>query len=157
MMTHLRKLTIFVALLGMAVIFVGCSNDSDDPTGPNQNDFPSIHGILISPNAAVYVDDTVTLTPQTEDPNNDHIRYVWSKDAGTFDPIEAVGPNIKWTAPSTRGTYSVIAVGDDGNGGTSQKQIDIKVYGGNQTGTIDVVGGVRSNPIGGTIRASVVP
>lgn len=147
MMKQFRTLRVFATLLGVALMFGGCSgSDNDSPTNPNE--FPSVQGIQISPNAAVYVDDTITLTPATVDPDNNHIRYVWSKEAGRFNPTEAVGPNIKWTAPSTAGTYEVVVVGDDANGGTSQKHIDIKTYGGNQNGTVDVVGGVELNPVG---------
>ena len=151
MMTRFRTFSIVAALLGMTLMFSGCDN-YDGPTVPlqDQNEFPSVQGIQVSPNAQIYVDDTVTLTPQTIDPNNDIIRYTWSKNAGEFDPVEAVGPSIEWTTPPTRGTYSVIAIGDDGNGGTSQRQIDLDVYGGNQSGRVDVVAGVRANPVGGT-------
>jgi hypothetical protein len=150
MMTRFRTFSIVAALLGMVLMFSGCDS-YDGPTVPlqDQNEFPSIQEIQVSPNAQIFVDDTITLTPQTTDPNNDIIRYVWSKDAGDFNPVEAVGPSIDWTAPSTRGTYRVIAIGDDGNGGTSQRQIDLDVYGGNQSGTVDVVAGVRANPVGG--------
>ena len=148
MRMQFKHLTLTVALLGMAAL-TGCS-DSGSPTSAKQNDFPSVQGIQINPNAAVYVDDLITLSPTTVDPNNDEIRYTWSKDAGEFDPVEAVGPSIKWKAPSVAGTYTVVVVGDDGNGGTSQKHLAIKTYGGNQSGTIDVVGGVRANPVGGT-------
>jgi hypothetical protein len=147
MMTHVKKLHIFAALLGAALLFGGCDGSSDDnPSNPNN--FPSVQGIQISPNAPVYVDDTITLSPTTVDPDNDEIRYTWSKNAGAFNPVEAVGPSIKWKAPSTAGTYEVVVVGDDGNGGTSQKHMNIKTYGGDQNGTVDVVGGARLNPVG---------
>ena len=147
MMTLLKKLRILAALLGVALVVVGCDGSSDNPTS-SQNNFPSVQGIQISPNAAVYVDDTITLSPTTVDSDADEIRYTWSKDAGSFNPVEAVGPSIKWTAPSTAGTYEVVVVGDDGNGGTSQKNLNIKTYGGNQSGTVDVIGGVELNPVG---------
>lgn len=143
-----RKLAILVVLLGSVVVLSGCGDD-DNPTTPKQNNFPTVEGINISPNAAIYADDTVTLTPVTTDPDNDVLRYTWSKNAGTFNPAEAVGDSIQWTAPSTLGTYQVVVVGDDGNGGTSQKHADLKVYGGDQTGQVDVVAGVRLNPVGG--------
>lgn len=148
MTRRLRYFTILVTLLGSVFLMSGCSDD-DNPTTPKQNNFPTIEGISINPNAAIYADDTVTLTPVTTDPDNDVLRYTWSKNAGTFNPTEAVGDSIQWTAPSALGTYQVVVVGDDGNGGTSQKHIDLKVYGGNQNGQIDVVGGVRLNPVGG--------
>ena len=147
MMKQYRTLRIFATLLGVALIVVGCDGGSDNPTS-SQNNFPSVQGIQISPNAAVYVDDTITLTPATVDSDNDEIRYTWSKNAGTFDPEEAVGSSINWTAPSTAGTYEITVVGDDANGGTSQKNIEIKAYGGDQSGTVDVVGGVELNPVG---------
>ncbi|PID56902.1 hypothetical protein CSB45_09595 [candidate division KSB3 bacterium] len=143
----MKKLFLLAALCGAALVVVGCDGSKNSPTA-NQNSFPSVQGIQISPHAAVYVDDTITLTPETIDLDGDEIRYTWSKNAGTFSPVEAVGPSIKWTAPSTAGSYEVTAVGDDGNGGTSQKHIQITTYGGNQQGTVDVVGGVRVNPIG---------
>ncbi|MCP4396271.1 MAG: hypothetical protein GY801_03030 [bacterium] len=148
MKKQFRTLRIFATLLGVALMFGGCdgSSDNDSPTDPNN--FPSVQGIQISPNAAVYVDDTITLTPATIDPDSDHIRYTWSNDAGVFNPVEAVGPTIKWTAPSTAGRYEVVVVGDDANGGTSQKHINIRTYGGDQSGTVDVVGGVELNPLG---------
>jgi hypothetical protein len=148
MMTQFKKFSVLTALLGLTLMVVGCSG-SDNPTDPNQNNFPTVLGILINPNAPVYVDDTITLSPQTEDPNNDHIRYVWSSTAGMFNPVEAVGPSVQWTAPSTQGISQIVVVGDDGNGGTSQKHIDINTYGGDQSGTVDMVSGVRLNPIGG--------
>lgn len=149
MRMQFKHLTFAVALLGMAAL-TGCSDSDSSPTSAKQNDFPSVQGIQISPNAPVYVDDVVTLSPATVDPNNDEIRYTWSTDAGAFNPEEAVGPSIKWTAPSVAGTYTVVVVGDDGNGGTSQKHLAIKTLGGNQSGTVDVVGGLRANPVGGT-------
>jgi len=148
MTRRLRYFTILVTLLGSILLLSGCGDD-DNPTTPKQNNFPTIEGITINPNAAIYADDTITLTPVTTDPDNDVLRYTWSKNAGTFNPTEAVGDSIQWTAPSALGTYQVVVVGDDGNGGTSQKHIDLKVYGGNQNGQIDVVGGVRLNPVGG--------
>ncbi len=148
MRIQFKHLTLAVALFGMTA-FTGCSDSKKSPTS-SENDFPSVQGIQINPNAAVYVDDLITLSPTTIDPDNDEIRYTWSKDAGEFDPAEAVGSSIKWRAPSTAGTYQVIVVGDDGNGGTSQKHLNIKTLGGNQSGTIDVVGGLRANPVGGT-------
>ncbi len=148
MMRRLRYFTIFFMLLGSIFLLSGCSDD-DDPTTPKQNTFPTIEGITINPNAPIYADDTVTLTPVTTDPDHDLLRYTWSKNAGTFNPAEAVGDSIQWTAPSELGTYQVVVVGDDGNGGTSQKHIELKVYGGNQNGQVDAVGGVRLNPAGG--------
>ena len=144
----------FVTLFGMSLMFTGCSGGDDNDnsgsklTGDNQ--FPTVHGIQVSPNAAIYVDDTVTLTPATTDPDNNELRYVWSNGGGVFNPIEAVGPTIQWTAPSQPGTYSVTVVADDANGGTSQVQVPLKVIGGDQSGTVDVVGGARQNPVGGT-------
>lgn len=155
MTRRLRYFTILVTLLGSVFLLSGCGDD-DNPTSADQNSFPTIEGITISPNAAVYADDIVTLTPVTTDPDNDVLRYTWSKDAGVFNPVEAVGDSIQWTAPSTLGTYQVVVVGDDGNGGTSQKHIDLKVYGGDQSGTVDVVGGVRLNPVGGTTEVGYI-
>ena len=155
MTRRLRYFTILVTLLGSVFLLSGCGDD-DNPTSTKQNNFPTIEGITITPNAAIYVDDTVTLTPVTTDPDNDVLRYTWSKDAGTFNPTEAVGDSIKWTAPSTLGTYQVVVVGDDGNGGTSQKHIDLNVYGGDQSGEVDVVGGVRLNPVGGTTEVGYI-
>jgi len=148
MTRRLRNFTILVVLLGSVFVLSGCGDD-DNPTSPDQNSFPTVEGITINPNAAIYADDTVTLTPVTTDPDNDVLRYTWSKNAGEFDPAEAVGDSIEWTAPSSLGTYQVVVVGDDGNGGTSQKHIELKVYGGDQNGQVDVVGGVRLNPVGG--------
>jgi len=149
MTMRLRKLTILIALLGTtALIFSGCSDDDDSPTS-SQNEFPTVHGVTITPDAAIYADDTVKLTAVSTDPNDDSLRYTWSKENGTFDPVEAVGESINWTAPSTRGNYNVVVVGDDGNGGTSQIQTTLTVYGGDQSGTVDVVGGLRATPVGG--------
>ena len=155
MTIRLRKLTILIALLGTAFIFGGCSDDDDSPTDP-QNDFPTVQGVTITPDAAIFADDTVTLQAISTDPDKDELRYTWSKDAGAFNPVEAVGESINWTAPSTRGIYEVTVVGDDGNGGTSQKHINLTVYGGNQAGTVDVVGGLRANPVGGTANLGYV-
>lgn len=151
MRTHLRKFTFLVVLLGMTLVFAGCGDDDDSPVDPEeyQNNFPTVQGITISPNAAIYADDTVTLTAVTTDPDNDVLRYIWTKNAGEFNPVEAVGESINWTAPSSNGIYQVTVFGDDGNGGTSQKHLDLHVYGGNQSGTVDVVGGLRATPVGG--------
>ncbi len=70
MRMQFKHLTFAVALLGMAA-FTGCSDSDSSPTSADQNDFPSVQGIQISPNAPVYVDDVVTLSPATVDPNND--------------------------------------------------------------------------------------
>jgi hypothetical protein len=158
MTTRLKKFTILVALLGTSLVFAGCSDDDDNSTNPGdyQNNFPSVQGITITPDAPIFVEDTVSLSPVTTDPDNDPIRYTWMKNAGTFDPVEAVGDPIQWTAPSTRGTYQVTVVGDDGNGGTSQREIDLLVLGGNQTGVVDVVGGLRATPVGGTSNVGFV-
>ncbi len=149
MMTQFKQFSAVTALVGLMLIFVGCDRSSKSPTNPAHNDFPTIQGIQIQPNASVYVDDLITLTPQTNDPDHDQIRYVWSSTAGTFNPVEAVGPSVKWKAPGTQGTYQIVVVGDDANGGTSQKHLDIKTYGGDQSGTIDLVSGIQLNPIGG--------
>lgn len=150
MMTRVRIFTFLVLFLGITLVFVGCIDDDDSiPPETDRNEFPTVQEIVISPNAPIYVDDTITLTAVSIDPDNDLLRYTWAKNAGTFNPIEAVGESIQWTAPSTNGTYQVTVVGDDGNGGTSQKHIDLQVYGGDQSGTSDVVGKVRLNPVGG--------
>jgi hypothetical protein len=162
MLTRLKKckFLFLVALLGAMLVIVGCGDDddSDNTVEPEdyQNNFPTVQGILIDPNAPIYADDTVALTAVSTDPDNDHLRYTWTKNAGTFNPIEAVGETINWTAPSTRGTYQVTAFGDDGNGGTSQKHLDLIVFGGDQSGTVDVVGGLRANPVGGTSNLGYV-
>lgn len=157
MSTWLRKLSVFVVLVGFTLVFVGCGDD-DSPTKPEeyQNNFPTVQGIQISPNAPVYADDTITLKAVSTDPDNDALRYIWSKNAGMFNPVEAVGESLQWTAPSSNGDYQVTVFGDDGNGGTSQKHLDIPVFGGNQSGTIDVVGGVRMSPVGGTTTVGYV-
>jgi len=157
MRTQFAKLSTLVVLLGFTLMFVGCGDD-DSPTRPEdyQNNFPTVEGIQIQPNEPVYADDTITLKAVTSDPDQDVLRYTWAKNAGEFNPTEAVGESLQWTAPSSNGSYQVTVVGDDGNGGTSQKHLDIPVYGGNQSGTIDVVGGVRLNPVGGTTTVGYV-
>ncbi len=157
MSTWLRKFSVVVVLMGFPLVFAGCGDD-DSPTNPEefQNNFPTVQGIQISPDAPVYADDTITLQAVTDDPDNDVLRYTWAKNAGDFDPAEAVGESVQWTAPSANGNYQVTVVGDDGNGGTSQKHLDIPVYGGNQSGSIDVVGGVRLNPVGGETTVGYV-
>ncbi len=152
MKTPLRKFMLLVVLLGTILVYAGCSdNDDSQPVDPGdyQNNFPTLQGILISPNATIYADDTITLTAVSSDPDNDILQYIWEKNAGTFNPVEAVGESISWTAPSTNGIYQVTVNGDDGNGGTSRKHLDLHVFGGDQSGTVDVVGGIRLNPVGG--------
>lgn len=155
MRTMHKIIPLLVIALGMGLGVAGCDKDNH-VTGPDQNNFPTVQGITIAPNAPVFVGDRVTLTPVTSDPNSDHIRYTWTKNAGEFDPIEAVGPQITWIAPATMGIYQVTVVGDDGNGGTSQKYLDLNVIGGNQSGKVDMVGGVRVNPTGGLTNVGYV-
>lgn len=153
MMTRFSKLGLLGVWLGSLLVFTGCGGgSSDSPTDPihDDNEFPTVVNINITPANAIFVGDTVTLTPMTTDPNADALRYTWTKSTGTFNPLEAVGSSIQWTAPDVAGVYQVIVVADDGNGGTSRKQLDLQVLGGNQSGiAVDVVGGKDKNPVGG--------
>jgi hypothetical protein len=161
MRTLYGKYTVLIVLLGLSLFFVGCSDsdsDNDSPTTSEnyQNNFPVVQNILITPDDPVYVDDIVTLTAVTSDPDDDVLRYSWTKTAGEFDPVEATGESLEWTAPASNGTYEVTVYSDDGNGGTSNKAVDIPVYGGNQSGTVEVIGGARLNPVGGTSSVGYV-
>ncbi len=151
----MTKRTTTIRMLGMMAVLVmalvGCGDGSDNPTEPEeyQNNFPTVESIAINPNAAIFVDDLVTLSAVSSDPDDDTLRYTWAKTGGEFDPPEAVGESIQWTAPPTSGTVQVTVVGDDGNGGTSQKHLDLEVIGGDQSNiTVDVVGGVYMTPTG---------
>jgi hypothetical protein len=145
------KFFVFGVMLGLLLIVTGCGGDDSSPTTPpvdGQNQFPVIQSITVTPSADVFVGDTITLTPVGSDPDGDALQYTWTATAGTFDPVEAIGSSIKWTAPLVAGSYQVTVVGNDGNGGTSQKILTVKVIGGNQSGVVvDVIGGIRLNPV----------
>lgn len=149
MRTSNLKYLLLTIMLSSVLLFTGCSDDDPVSAGEDQNGFPTVHEIAITPADAIFVDDTVTLKAVATDPENDPLRFVWAKSNGTFDPAEAVGEEILWTAPGAAGNYEITVVGDDGNGGTSQRNVFLKVIGGDQSNIrVDNVGGVRMNPVG---------
>jgi outer membrane protein OmpA-like peptidoglycan-associated protein len=69
--------------------------------------------------------DSVVLTAQGADPDNDTLTYKWSATGGG---IEGSGPEVRWSSNGVKeGGYSVTVTVDDGRGGTASASTNIAV------------------------------
>jgi hypothetical protein len=75
----------------------------------------------------VYVDsgDTITVTCNASDPDNDPLTYTWSSTGGRVD---GSGPQVRWLSAGTAvGPYSITAKVDDGRGGYASSTVNVHV------------------------------
>jgi hypothetical protein len=70
--------------------------------------------------------DSVTLTGQASDADEDSLTYSWRADEGTLTPPDGSGRVVEWRAPDNHGTYRVTLKVTDGLD-ESSKNIDIDV------------------------------
>jgi hypothetical protein len=75
--------------------------------------------------SAATATDTVTLTCNASDPDNDPLTYTWSATGGKVD---GSGPAVRWTAQGVQaGSYTVTAKVDDGRGGFASASVTVTV------------------------------
>jgi outer membrane protein OmpA-like peptidoglycan-associated protein len=77
--------------------------------------------------SSVYVGsgDTVNVSVNASDPDNDPLNYAYTASGGT---IEGAGPQVRWnSAGLVVGSYTVTARVDDGRGGVASCAVDIRV------------------------------
>ena len=75
----------------------------------------------------VYVDsgDTITVSCDASDPDNDPLTYTWSSTGGRVD---GNGPQVRWLSAGTAvGPYSATAKVDDGRGGYASSSVNFRV------------------------------
>ena len=69
--------------------------------------------------------DTVGVSANASDPDNDPLTYTWSASGGRID---GNGPQVRWlSAGTTAGTYTATLHVDDGRGGSATCTADIRV------------------------------
>lgn len=69
--------------------------------------------------------DSITLTAQGSDPDNDPLTYKWTVTGGA---IEGDGANVRWNSNGVKeGTYTATVTADDGRGGTANASTDLHV------------------------------
>jgi len=79
---------------------------------------------LASNRSIVLRGDTATIYCTAVDRNNDSIAYSWQTSQGT---ILGNGPIVRWIAPDSLGTYTVLCVINDGHGGQDTAQVGFQV------------------------------
>src|SRR5581483_9261777 len=69
--------------------------------------------------------DSIALTAQGSDADNDPLTYKWTVTGGT---IEGDGANVRWNSNGVKeGTYTATVTADDGRGGTANASTDLHV------------------------------
>ncbi len=87
------------------------------------NNSPAITSLTANP-STVNSGSSSIVTCIASDPDEDTLSYVWTKTGGT---ITGTGSQVKWTAPSSSGTYTITCVVSDGKGGTASKSVIVAI------------------------------
>jgi len=110
---------------------------------------PIIYSLIANP-LSINIGNTSTLTCNASDPDNDLLTYSWSTTGGS---ISGSGSTVKWTAPSTAGTYTVTCNVSDGKGGTASKGVNINVT--STTAQSDlIIQNLTVNPTSGAVGSN---
>ncbi len=96
--------------------------EKPDPAGKNNP--PVIKEITID-KSVVLVEGKCQITAITSDPDGDSLTYEWTGDGSISG---AKGNPMTWTAPGTKGDYTVKVTVQDGRGGTATMSKVITVY-----------------------------
>jgi hypothetical protein len=82
---------------------------------------------LVPSKTVVSPDETIMITANATDPDNDILYYYWSASDGFLGL--GFSNSITWTAPSTPGTYKIKVVVNDHKGGWDDGTIEVLVIG----------------------------
>ena len=110
------------------VITSGCivaasPNPPNPPVPPPPvNKAPTINYIAVQ--QEVVASSTTEVRCVAADPEGDTLSYSWSADGGK---ISGEASTVNWTAPETKGKYTIRAVVSDGKGGTTTESVNISV------------------------------
>ncbi|MBD3234126.1 MAG: hypothetical protein GF315_10435 [candidate division Zixibacteria bacterium] len=120
---HNSKLLIGILILmaGVAFILAGCTKDEVVPAEQPPE------GSITATSTAINAGESIVLTANYTDPNDDELTFSWVVEAGTlFDPDSSV---TAWNAPETRGIYSFyLTVSDETYDVLDSIRIDVGQY-----------------------------
>jgi outer membrane protein OmpA-like peptidoglycan-associated protein len=96
-----------------------------NPPPPPPNHAPTVTLTANPTKVVAGSNDTVVLTADCKDPDNDPLTYKWTSTGGNID---GSGAETRWNSTGVKeGTYTVTVVCDDGRSGTDTKTADITV------------------------------
>lgn len=115
-----------LSILLISIIMLGCSEDDTDII---ENSIPQIANLSPS-NTIVGFGNSITLSVEGVDNDDDILTYSWSADGGTFSN-NSKGKSLKWIAPSLSSKnssqkYKITVIVSDGKD-KSQESISIEV------------------------------
>jgi hypothetical protein len=114
MSASIRLSSVLIATVLIATI--GCSKTAD-------NRPPAIDSVLANPDT-IQVLGTTELTVDASDPDNNPLHFEWQCSFGTFN---GSGRSVTWQAPDFDGTFSILCVARDGEGGRDHALVDVSV------------------------------
>jgi hypothetical protein len=101
---------------------------------------------LVPSKTVVSPNETITITANATDPDNDILYYYWSASDGFLGL--GFSNSITWTAPSTPGTYKIKVVVNDHKGGWDSEELSIELKTWKGVGGSDTGGGIiGSDPV----------
>jgi len=107
----LRNALYFMALCVLSTalaVVAGCEGETTFSNNPPSGLTIEVSECTIPPGGSV------DLTGAAEDLDGDLIEYRWAANAGSFDPGDAHGATVGWTAPIEPGTYTITLYATDG-------------------------------------------
>ena len=125
-MTNKLVLALAAVLFSMQL---ACTSSVPQVTQPNNP--PVIEKITYAKD--VFANSENELICLASDADGDNLTYRWTSEAGS---INGGGSDVLWMPPGKLGTYPVIVVVSDGNGGEAKETINIRVLT-NEDGTAD--------------------
>ena len=107
----------------------GCATFTPPPQEPveppviePQNNPPIIKTLIAESKTSIL--STSEVVCEAEDSDGDELTYLWSANGGTIDEQ---GAAVNWTAPETRGEYTIDVLVNDNQGGTAMQSVTITV------------------------------
>jgi len=118
-MMRLFKKKVFNPLTLLFIFFVSCG-----VVEKLANRAPIIHKVSADRDT-VFVGDTVTVTVDATDPDEDELTFSWSATGGIF--ISRQSQQVKWIAPKREDTFELQVIVRDENGGEAGESVNINV------------------------------
>ena len=100
-------LTILIPSM-IVLIFSGCGGMN---TVPSINQSPTIISFTANPQSPIEINQNTAITCSASDPDGDSLTYTWTTTGGI---ITGTGSAVTWTAPFTRGNYTISCIVSDG-------------------------------------------